>query len=108
MEVKLFELRDRGTFIPAIAVLMESDDPSEHYLLRRAGYGVSQRLALLTNLNGGSRAEYDAYAWGSEPWRSAHDYINNHWDELKTGDVLDGEFIRGETTAPKQSERVSA
>lgn len=103
VETKLLELRDRATFIPAIATLMESEHPQERYLLGRAGYrGV--RCVLLTGLGGGRKAEYDCYAWNSEPFRSAHHYLEQHWDEVQTGAVLDGEFLRGETTQPKRSE----
>ena len=38
----------------------------------------------------------------------AHNYIIEHWHELKDGDVVDVQFILGETKAPKVSERRSA
>jgi hypothetical protein len=36
----------------------------------------------------------------------SHQYIKNHWDELKTGDVIDVEYITGETLQPKQSQAI--
>lgn len=107
-EVKFFELRDSMTFIPAIAVRMRSEDPDERYLLRRAGYGQHPEdpvLVLLTHMEGGMKAEYDPHAWPNEPWRTAQDYIAQHWDELPSGEVIDCEFIRGETSERKISER---
>ena len=35
----------------------------------------------------------------------AHAYIEQHWHELRDGDVIDIEFILGETAEPKLSER---
>lgn len=104
VETKLFELRDRATFIPAIATLMESENPKERYLLGRAGYGTERRFILLTAIEGGRQAEYDSYSWCYEPWRTVHNWLEEHWDEVQTGAVLDGEFLRGETSEPKRSE----
>lgn len=109
MQTKLFELRDRATFIPAIAVLLASEEPRERYLLRRAGYSPDDQvpLVLLTRLEGG-KASYDCYDWDVEPWRTVHHWLENHWNEVESGAVLDGEFLRGETKVPKQSEEVEA
>jgi len=38
----------------------------------------------------------------------AHRHVAAHWNELQSGDVVDVEFILGETAAPKVSERVDA
>lgn len=130
--VKVFELRDRATFIPIIATrLLVRDDSSrrqienyggipqqfriddykEEFLLRRAGYsqeGIthlgSSTYVLLAPLSGG-RCEHDPYSWGGRTYPVAHQYIVNHWDELVSGQVIDVEFILGETTEPKTSER---
>jgi hypothetical protein len=37
--------------------------------------------------------------------RYAHYYIQEHFDELEDGQVIDAEFIRGERPAPRVSER---
>ena len=49
--------------------------------------------------------EIDVGAWGGRTYPVAHDWIINHWDELLDGDVVDVEFILGETDVRKQSER---
>lgn len=103
MNCKLLELRDRATFIPAIAISMVSVHPREHYLLRRAGYGPGNNLVLLTRLEGGE-SHYDPYDWRLEPWRTAHFWLEEHWDEVETGAVIDAEFLRGESAKPKESE----
>ena len=38
----------------------------------------------------------------------AHLYVQQHWDEITSGDVVDVEFVLGETDAPKESEIVEA
>lgn len=123
--VKLFEVRDRMTFMPVIAVkLMHGGggDPradAERWLLRRAGYAEEQidpltqiplhlePYVLLTKLDGDVHTEYDPYAWGNRTWTTTHDYIIKHWDTLESGQVIDVEYILGEAGAPKDSERVT-
>ena len=40
MIVKLIEIRDRATFIPAMTILLRNRDEAEFWLLRRAGYSA--------------------------------------------------------------------
>lgn len=42
-----------------------------------------------------------------EPIKWHNQYIIEHFDELESGDVVDVEFIVGETTEQKKSERIS-
>jgi hypothetical protein len=35
---------------------------------------------------------------------TAHNFIAEHWAELNSGDVVDVEYILGETSAPKDFE----
>ena len=39
--------------------------------------------------------------------REAHLWLENHWDEAKSGQVIDVEFLLGERAEPKESERLS-
>ncbi|HVJ71618.1 MAG TPA: hypothetical protein VM531_08960 [Sphingomicrobium sp.] len=121
MEIKLFEVRDRMTFIPVIAVKLAYRDAAERYLLRSAGYteeqirpnlsgikvigGEPEPYVLLTRLEGGE-CNYDPYKWttGARTLPAAHRYIIDRWDMLATGEVVDVEFIHGEKPTPKQSE----
>jgi hypothetical protein len=114
MTTKLFELRDKATFIPVIAIQVISDaplTPQEYYLLSRAGYGPASDCVILIRAECAGidrNATYDPYSWGSaRTFPVAHLHIIKHWDELKSGDVIDVEFILGETTAPKTSERTT-
>ncbi len=114
MRTKVFEIRDKGTFIPVIAVEVETQLEEERYLLSRAGYGryPSGECVILirAECSGVDRnATYDPYAWGSGGGRTyqvAHNYIIGNWRNLQSGDVIDVEFILGEKPAPKISERL--
>lgn len=106
MKTKLFELRDRATFIPIICVYCGRDyDEISNFLLARCGYGYGCNI-LMTALVGGKKAHCDPYDWADRTYQVAHLYIIQHWDELINGQVIDVEFILGETTSPKISERV--
>lgn len=116
MICKAFEIRDAGTFIPVIAIWMtpsrETDLPNaEHYLLRRAGYGYDSPCVMLcrTDANGGAhQASCDPHGWGwPRTYPQAHEYITEHFHGLQSGQVIDVEFILGETTEAKLSESVA-
>ena len=114
MESKIFEILDRATYIPVMAVRLQVTDETnqnERYLLRHAGYGEDDlregRFILLSTLTGGvGRAVCDPYDWGCHTLTVAHSYIAERWNDLRTGDVVDAEFVRGESSAPKSSERL--
>jgi hypothetical protein len=113
MKVKLLELRDDGTFIPLLCVDMNPDvymHQAQRYLLRRCGYPCDGRpnIAITHLAADGHKCSNDPYHWGGRTYPVAHNFIIEHWDELKDGDVVDVEYILGESPAPKVSERVSA
>jgi hypothetical protein len=108
MIAKALELRDEGTFIPILCVDMTPSNGEQRYLLRRCGYACDGRPnVIMTRLDGSGQATNDPYAW-PRPGRTyavAHAYIIKHWPRLADGDVVDVQFILGETAAPKRSER---
>ena len=112
METKFFELRDAGTFIPVLCVQLDSRGEAERYLLERAGYGQSSKdhrtYILMMGIDGGEDAvQWDPHNWPGNRTRTfCHAYIIEHWDELKSGDVIDYEFITGKKAEPKTSERL--
>ena len=110
MKTKCLELRDDGTFIPVLCVDMNPERLEESYLLRRCGYPCDGRPnILLTPLGAdGDPAWNDPYAWGGRTYPVAHRWIIDNWATLRDGDVVDVEFILGETKAPKRSEREAA
>jgi hypothetical protein len=102
VESKLIEVRDRGTFIPALAIRVSGDDG---YLARRAGF--HSPLVILIHLET-MECNYDPWNWRSpRTMPRAHRYIENCWNRLKSGDVVDVEFLLGETQAPKISEGIA-
>ena len=105
MKVKILEIRDEGTFIPATAIQMLAEDEVQAYLVHdccghpRDGDGVG--LVKLSNGDG----KFDPYDWGGRTMPVAHDWIIRHFAELQDGDVVDVEFLLGETQVKKLSER---
>lgn len=107
MKTMMLEVRDKMTFIPILVIDMSSDlaNEGDRYLLRRAGFGSSGCFQVV-HLNSGL-SHYDPYDWPdrSRTMRVAHNFIDEHFDDLKSGDVIDVEFILGETSEKKISER---
>lgn len=99
MTPKLLEVRDAATFIPVLAVSISSADG---YLAQRAGFG--NRCIQLIHITSG-RSAYDPYEWTNRTMRHAHEFIESNWDEVNNEDVIDVQFILGETPSPKRSER---
>jgi hypothetical protein len=108
MLVKCLEIRDKNTFIPVICLHPTPDNDAQRYLLRRDGYSGQADERCIIMIDAQCRGvSYDPYNW-SKGWRThtvAHNYIREHWAELSDGDVIDVEFILGETKRPKVSER---
>jgi hypothetical protein len=123
MRLKLFEVLDRHTCIPVFAFraqptkfdelgadahLAGEQTESELFLLGRTGFGLtgSSDCVIVGKLIGGE-CQYDCYDWkdGSRTLKTAHDYITKNFDTLKSGAVIDVEFIAGETTTPRPSDR---
>ena len=102
MTVKQLEVRDRGTFMPMLAIKVSGVDG---WLFRRAGFG-SQPLIILMNLVR-MECQYDPWSWPTQARTvpAAHRYITANWDEILDGDVIDVEFILGERPSKKTSER---
>lgn len=110
MEVKCLEIRDEGTFIPVICIRPVPENEGQRYLLRRDGYrgDPSERCIILIDAQCRG-CSYDPYDWtGSRTKCIAHQYIQEKWHTLSDGDVVDVQFILGETPAPKVSETAAA
>lgn len=126
MQAKALELRDKGTFVAILCVdmnppqypvaSMEPRDKEEDHaltiaqrnLLRRVGYACDGRPnIIMTRLSGDGQATNDPYSWKGDTrtFPVAHAWIIEHWSELSDGDVVDVEYILGESTVKKTSER---
>jgi hypothetical protein len=111
MQVKLFEVRDRATFIPVLAVRLLPSTDQESWLLAESGYGLCRECQgnyiLLMRLHGGSdQYESSPHYWGgSRTMKTAHEHIIDNWWNLQSGAVIDVEYVLGEAPVPKVSQR---
>jgi hypothetical protein len=110
MEAKTIEVRDAMTFIPVLAVNLKPGNLDDRYLLARAGYSPhpeeQARYVILIRIEGKMAAHYDPIDWSSDTrtMPTAHQYLIDHWDDVESGDIVDVQFILGETDEPKVSE----
>jgi hypothetical protein len=104
--MKYLEIRDRATRIDVIAVIAEPTDCVGSFYLRSNGY--EDPVIFIMRMNDGKGSSCP-YSWdnNSRTMRLAHQYIEKHYHKLSSGDVVDIEFITGETTTKKTSERVT-
>jgi len=106
MEIKCLEIRDANTFVPVICIRPVAENDAQRYLLRRDGYRADETESCIIMINAQCRGvAYDHYDWRERTKGLAHNYITEHWSELVDGDVIDVEYILGETPAKKISER---
>jgi hypothetical protein len=122
--VKFFEIRDEGTMFPWMAYRLRPlhdavkdgqtlENRRVLALLRRGGFGDEPEAYIMQGTALGDEVDfhYDVFFWRSgkqgERGRTrffAAKYIEEHFDELESGQVIDVEFILGETAAPKLPE----
>lgn len=109
MEVKVLELRDAGTFVPVICIRPAPENEAQRYLLQRDGYAGDDSERCIIMIDAQCRGvAYDCYDWPDSRTKcTAHNFIAEHWHELRDGDVVDVQFILGETSQPKVSERLT-
>lgn len=105
IETKIFEVRDRGTMMPVIATKLVSTDklPGEIYLLERGGYSA-QCPQVVVHFLEPDEGSGDPDKWTTRTRAIAHQYILKHWDKIRTCDVIDVEFVLGESKTCKVSE----
>lgn len=111
MNTKTIEIRDRATFIPAMAIRLGSDIEADRYLLARSGFGRSRaeqsEYVLLIRLGDVGKCACDPYEWGDRTMMVAHDHLLKNFDDIEPGAVVDVEFILGEKAEPSASERAT-
>lgn len=111
MKIKLFEVRDKGTFIPVMAIKLGSEHEAERYLAARAGFGRdfhAQQDHVLVGRIGTQPMElrYD-FRFQDRTYLTAFEYISENFDILEPGQVVDVEYILKEVDTPKESERLT-
>lgn len=112
--VKLFEIRDAGTTMPIIAIKPDPHNEVERWLYATAGYGTEVEgqgeYVLLAPMHAGEGLLVcDPFKHPGAPntrtLPTAHRYIITNWNVLQSGDVVDVEFILGETKEAKTTDR---
>lgn len=106
MVSKIFEVRDEATNIGVLATRIKPEVDAEEYEILRTGY-ASGRLVIVTTL-ASCKSANDPHEWRKDGTRTmfeAHRYIEEHFDELNSGDVVDVRYILGETDAPAKSDK---
>lgn len=92
--------------MPCIAIRPIAANEAQRYLLRRDGYVAHEYESCVILIKPQCRGvAHDPFRWNDRTMRTAHQYVEKHWDELSDGDVVDVEFVLGEREAPKASER---
>lgn len=120
MQIKLLEIRDEGTHVPAIAISISTPPAElsrrEYDILARAGYGPtsiiaddsgSEPMILLGFLIGGRKMHYDPYNWDTSTMMQAHLFLQRFWKHVKSGDLICVETILGKRALPKPTELTS-
>lgn len=105
-QIKFFEIRDSMTTLPLMVTKLEPINSDEDWLIKRAMGSEPYPLFLVTFMSKGE-SRFDVYEWGrvgARTVKEAHQYIENNWDKLETGDVIDLEFLLGEKLTKKHSE----
>lgn len=120
IEVKFIEVRDDGTTMPCMVTAIcvnATMTEAENWLVRRGGWGEGQVGLYFATLC----PDANAYAIGlpghpyihtwsrgqnSRTLTVAWEWVQVHWDEVKSGDLIDVEFLLGERKTPKLSDRL--
>jgi hypothetical protein len=107
LDNKVLEIRDSATCIPVLAIRMLAKNGIQNYYIHgRMGYPKDGSAIAVIQLND-CDGNCDPYAWRGRTMPVAHHFIYDHFDELSDGDVIDVEFILGETPHRKISERLT-
>jgi hypothetical protein len=120
--VKFFEVRDKGKNVSVVCMDTWSNSridqelrssgvevsigdlsDSERAILQHAGLGMQIGVILYIHLHS-FITEYDHYKWQDRTHATAHKYILENWEDLKSGEVIDVEFILKESKIKKKSQ----
>lgn len=104
--IKTVEIRDRATCIPAFAIKMIASDEKELFLFKHCGYrSINDACILLVSIEAPWHSARHWDEWQNRSGRTmpiAHKWIEENFDTIKTGDVIDVEFILNEVENPCQ------
>lgn len=117
-EVKLFEVRDEGTQMPCMVTAVcrahTDHEGKDDWLMYRAGWG-EEYVGLYFAVMCPEANDYAisfvgapyVHTWSrrqtSRMLIEAWNWVSRHYDKLRSGDVVDVQFILGERREPRQS-----
>jgi len=108
MESFMIEIRDRGTFVPALVTRIDPANIYQAFLCECAGIQSAPRTIVLTVFAAFQHrlvcSNIDCEEWCDRTFRVAHKYVEENFDFVRENPVVDVEFVNGETLAPKVSE----
>jgi len=115
MDTRIIEIRDSGTTIICMASKFGALSSWEEWAVARSGYGSDMEsrgwYVILWPMDGGSSlCTTDPFDWpasrGGRTMFEAHRWLRDtaDWENIKSGSVVDVEFLLGETDEPKKSE----
>ena len=102
--IKIVEIRDRATLIPAFAIRMLPRTEEELFLFTEIGYrSLKDPCILLVSMQMPSYSARYSGDWPEGVGRTmpiAHKWIEEHFDEIQSCQVIDVEFLQGEVDRP--------
>lgn len=105
--IKIVEIRDRATFIPAMAIKLLPNNIDENFLFKSIGYWSSKPCILLIPLEApwsSARCSNECRVVGRS-MHEAHKWIESNWDSIVNCQVIDVEYILKEVEKPCDSVR---
>lgn len=103
MRMKLFEVRDRSTCIPCLAISMTPGDALEQAFLARGGFAGGDAVLLVKLAD--REVAADPYDWaGCRTMTAAHLLIEAEFAALPNGAVVDVRVVHREADRPAEPE----
>jgi hypothetical protein len=115
MQTKLFEIRDSMTCLLVLCVKPWSKDMDDvramfeherkYRMLWRSGYKEARSVIMTRLAEPSAGCHNDPFEWRDRTLHASHVYIEQHWDELPDGAMIDVRVALGELDrAPSESE----
>ncbi len=103
--IKMVEIRDRATCIPAWAIKMLPDSTDQAFLMKQTGYGFSHPCIMLISIEAPwhSARSWDEWRDSARTMTTAHKYIEENFNDIKDCQVVDVQFLLGEVDKPCKS-----
>lgn len=106
VDAKMLAVMDRGTHIPLIAFKVSPNTMKECVMLERHDFGVNpHEHTFFYDISSGTCSHNPYKMEGSYTLTPACKHIRDNWGSINSGDLVDAEYIRGETSEPRIWER---